>query len=476
MAVGDNVFCNQSLTTGNNDGTDFDTHAFQTLALMLNASNLGVGEFGWVKNDASIAASTTFSGFSAANQNPPNLIGCISTATGSTGTPPTAAMIVPGLRNGSSTRAYDQTAGNSPPTVTITDAFADITIKGVFAQVYGLVFIANDDINLISDQAQGVWEECEFKAGNSGSSNGDILLGGPTVSDPMQVTFKNCKLHSAGPSGCELTTGNKLGRFDFIGCEIDFISGVGQLVTGGATMSFIGCDFSASSSTIIGNSTQMTPQGRISINNCKINASSALVNGTIGDQFEYWFIGTSSASGKGTGQSFQEIELVSRQGNITQETSRVRTNGADDGASGGWALAFTPNINETRDNTLPLHGPPMAIEVTGDGTAQTVTVFIANSGASDYNNDDVWMEVTFPSASGTADHDYETTQMDLEATPSAIADDTVSVWGSGASNRQKLTASISPDYDGFVVCTVFFAKNFGSSPETLYVDPLPVLS
>ncbi len=221
----------------------------------------------------------------------------------------------------------------------------------------------------------------------------------------------------------------------------------------------------------------MLPQAVLWLTNCKIHASSALVSGSITENFLTSFIHTSSATGKTTGQTFQEIDILSANGNIVEETTRFRTGGADDGGSGAWSLAFTPNIDKTRDNYVGLIGPRMAVEVVGDGTAQTLTVYIANSSAStDYQDDEVWLVVKSPSETGTADYDFYTTQMDLLASASDITDDTGSTWGSGANNHQKLTISLSPDYDGIIECWVVFAKNFGASPETLYVDPLPVLS
>ena len=118
----------------------------------------------------------------------------------------------------------------------------------------------------------------------------------------------------------------------------------------------------------------------------------------------------------------------------------------------------------------------MAFKITGDGTAQTVSVSIANSGAADYNDDDVWLEIEYPSETGVTQWDSQTSQMALRATPAAVTDDTTSTWGSGGNNPQTLSVSISPDYVGRARCRVMFAKHFGSSPETLYVDPLPVVS
>ena len=184
--------------------------------------------------------------------------------------------------------------------------------------------------------------------------------------------------------------------------------------------------------------------------------------------------GTANVTGKSSG-SIQNIDIATDAGDITEEIVRVRTGGADDG-NGGWSYAFTPVVNGTRDQYYGLVGPWMAFKVSGDGTSKTVTVPIANSGAADYFDDDVYLEVVFPSASGTAQYDNQTTQMNLLATPTVITDDTDSVWGTGANNPQKLEAAFSPDYVGRAYARVVFPKNFGASPETLYVDPKPTVS
>jgi hypothetical protein len=200
-----------------------------------------------------------------------------------------------------------------------------------------------------------------------------------------------------------------------------------------------------------------------------------LVTGSIVGDFRTEFYGTVNVTGKSSG-SIQNIDIITSRGNITEETTAVRTGGANDGGTGAWALAFTPGVNGTRDQYLGLEGPDMTFKVTA-GVSRTVTVYIANSGASDYFDDDVWLEVFYPSGSGTAQFDNETTQMNLLGTPSKtgkLFDDTESTWGTGGNNAQKLVATISPDYIGRAYCRVVFAKNFASSPETLYVDPLPV--
>ena len=113
----------------------------------------------------------------------------------------------------------------------------------------------------------------------------------------------------------------------------------------------------------------------------------------------------------------------------------------------------------------------MAVEVVGDGTSQTLTVNIANSGGGDYNDDDVWLEAKSPSEAGTADFDFYTTQMDLEATPSVVAGDTGSTWGTGGNNHQKLTIELAPDYEGIIKWVFLVAQSVGASLATCVVHP-----
>ena len=65
----------------------------------------------------------------------------------------------------------------------------------------------------------------------------------------------------------------------------------------------------------------------------------------------------------------------------------------------------------------------------GDGTAKTLTVFVSNSnGVQEWSDDEVWVEVSYPSESGGARHTRRTTQPHLLATPSLLTDDAASDW------------------------------------------------
>jgi hypothetical protein len=269
------------------------------------------------------------------------------------------------------------------------------------------------------------WEECFFNIGD------DFAIG--ITNAGTRCNYLNCK--------AVWGTTNKFvpnGVQRFIGLKTSFASAASGLFRAPTLVTndfeFSGCDFSDQAHTLFSLSTDITSYTKFL--NCQLHASSALVTGTAGSLHRVEFYGTVNVTGKSSG-TIQAFDIATSEGNITEETTAVRTGGADDG-NGGWSMAFTPLANATRDQYRGLIGPWMAFKITGDGTAQTVSVSIANSGAADYNDDDVWLEVMYPSEGGTAQYDNQTTQMDLLGTPTAITDDTGSAWGGGVGNHQTL--------------------------------------
>ncbi len=465
------VYCDQTLVSGSDNGTSWD-NAYRLFSGAMGAGVLVDGDTLWVKNNASIAATIFGRGPGVYDGDSPKVIGCRSDTTN---TPPVPADIIPGLRNGSSTPAYAQSGANAPPQVTITGTGNDFQFRDHLSLIYGVRFIAPDDFTFGTAKSRMTFEECYIEYGSG--ELGWLKIGATSVASNFEAKFKNCKFVSTFAAS-QINLESRLGLVIFDGCIFDINSSAGIFKVSNIDVLLDGCDFSAQSHPLVADGGGSSPGGIFKMSNCKVHASSSFVTGTMDQPFRTEFVHVSSATGKTTGQTFQEVDIITREGNVVLETSRVRTSsGADDGGTGAWALAYTPGIDDTRDNYRGLVGPKMAIEVVGDGTAQTLTVNIANSSAStDYQDDEVWLVAKSPSEAGTADYDFYTTQMDLAATPANVTDDTGSTWGSGANNHQKLEITLSPDYDGIIECWVVFAKNFGSSPETLYVDPLPVLS
>ena len=466
------VYCDQELGTGSDNGTDW-ANAYKLLSSALDGTNTAAGDTLWVQGDQATSGSVTLKGVAAFTNNPPRVIGVIE---GTSNTPPVAADIVPGLRNGSATRAYDQTAGNAAPIFATSVASSDIVLNGYFGLIYGLVLKARDNFTFADTVAAVInIEECELRSGDG--ETGNFRFGSSLGSSSVLLNFKNCKF-SAGTDGRFATSGRQ-GMFLFENCIIDIPNST-LIDPGSMSFTFRGCDFPAATTTMITGGGGDRPQIPILFHNCQINSSAALATGSIGKKFRTEVIQTSSGTGKTTGESFLELDIITSEGDIVLETSRVRTGGASDGGDGAWSLAYTPGVNGTRDNLVGLIGPWLTQKIVGDGTAQTLTVHIANDlaesdPANTYNDDDVWLDVEFPSAAGTADWDTVTTQMDLEATPVQITTET-ETWGTGANNDQALSVSISPDYNGLIRWRVVFAKNFGATPDTLYVDPIGILS
>lgn len=456
------VYVDLDLATGLNDGTSW-ANAYQTIETALNGSNVSAGDDVWVKGTSgTLSAGTALDIVSSANTNPAKIYG-VKSATSNE--PPVQSDLIPGWRTGETrtlaNRAYKD--GDAP----LVPHTGNLFVRGNI-HVYGVVFQNTSTGTTFfsqSDNCLQVLEECGIDLDDAGNFN-------PCQDVNSKTILKNCGYDTANTS-VEIDVAN--GSVDFFGLELFGPAVPTNLindVAGGRT-SLIGCDLSAMSGNIFNISG--ANGGVVILQNSSLHASATVVSGSEAlSPYRRELHHCDSITGKTSG-TILTIDITTENGNIAEETTAVRTGGAGDGSS-NWALAFTPHPNGTRDNVAGLIGSWMAFKISGDGTSQTVTVYIANSGAGDYNDDDVWLEVMYPSEDGTAQYDNQTTQMNLLGTPTAVTDDTESSWGTGGNNPQQLQASIAPDYVGRAYCRVVFAKNFASTPETLYVDPLPVVS
>jgi hypothetical protein len=180
-------------------------------------------------------------------------------------------------------------------------------------------------------------------------------------------------------------------------------------------------------------------------------------------------IGSSNATGIANDSSVQDYTKEDTYGTIDVEVTNVRTGAADDGASGVFCYAMTPGVNLTKESTGALKSPWLSTWVTG-GSSLTCTVYIANDGGVDYNEDDVWVEWITPDDGDTAQHDVDIPLGRFLDNSTAVTDDTVSSWVTAA-NPQKFVKTFTPGYEGWVQARVHFAKRFAATPDTLYLDP-----
>lgn len=215
--------------------------------------------------------------------------------------------------------------------------------------------------------------------------------------------------------------------------------------------------------------------GRSTFANCKMPASFTLFSSPptiVGVSIDV--IASDNSSSVPSGDSIQDHQYADPYGTVDAEFTAVRTNGADDGASGDFSHAMTPHANATLESSVAsLKSPWMDIWLAGG--SNTVTIYIANDSAStDYNEDEVWAEFYTPDVGDTAQHDQTFDPADERLFPSttAITDDTGSTWGTGANNHQKLSVTVTTGFEGEAQCRLHLAKR-QATPDTLFLDPLP---
>lgn len=428
------------------------------------------GDIIFVKNNTPSYTGSATAYFARATTDPV-LILSVLPATSVTGASIAQSDLIPGFRTGGSSRASDH--ANSPTVVCTDSAFLDYGMRGV-TYVYGITMNVNDQIAFTPDD-NGTYlqhyEECTFKYGQSGGGRMSMGYRKPG-DDGSRARFTKClfNLGVATTPGFALFTGGC--HFEWIDCEFTFPSATTWFDSndgGGDTAYFRGCDLSDYAHTI-------SMGGRdhhFKFSNCKTHASIVARSGSDDNTVE--FINCGADTGLTTGDVVTEYEKSCLTGSIVTDKTSVRTGaGANDGES-DWALAFTATAGETTSNYRALVGPWMYAPVAGDGTSKTLTVYINNSTASDFDDHEVWLEVLYPSEGGDDQYDYVTTQRDLldTTTDTAHLSDDSSSWGGSRTQAQKLQVSIAPDYTGTVQCRVHFAPG---TTDTLYVDPLPVIA
>lgn len=159
--------------------------------------------------------------------------------------------------------------------------------------------------------------------------------------------------------------------------------------------------------------------------------------------------------------------LQSYAGLAEHNLSVYRTGGATDNLQANPAsLKLVTNANAI-EQFGPLTVPVLTRWVAAG--SYTITIYV-QSGAT-LNNDDLWVDITYPDEGGTptAQASFVTTAMDFLATPAALDTDSSGLWnGSGGGTYQKIEVGISPAIAGLVRAEVNFAK----PSTTAYIDAM----
>lgn len=454
------VLLNGAGTSGDgttwNDLSDATSAYIGVAGLIAACAASTAGDVVYTKGSDSVATSTHNLAGSGTRANPVLLYGCKSTTTNNQGAIVTSD-IIPGYRTGNATPAY---ADADIPTVAIVSAGGSVSFTGNM-KVYGIFVATRNDINVgLTANTRNVFEECHLEV--EGAS--DSISFGPVASG--EVYAYDCYLKpqlgnlQCGPGSVFVTGG-----------AIESNNTDGVLETGFVVNNvahFYAVDFTPGTATnLVWSLSQLA--FHIVLTNCQFPATFTLKAST-GVTWSVEAYGCSNDTGKATGSSVQAIERNTPEGIVVNETVKVRTGGADDGADGLFSWDMT-SISGLGDNSL--YTPWMLIRVAGDGTAKTLTVYFTsdslNTRAINWNDDGVWIEIMSPDDAGTAQYDHISSEVHILATPLDVGTDGVSVWGAGTARNQKITQSVSPDYTGVLMARVHF--NGGGNADTIYVDP-----
>lgn len=363
--------------------------------------------------------------------------------------------------------AEPPTALATTATISTTGASA-ITFGGGHSYVYGITFRAGDAASAanVSFGAAGssswILEACEFSL-RATSANNRVAVGSSSAGD-AKVTWLNCnvRLAAAGQGlysvvPLEWRGGSLLGTVPTLGFIKSLTSGTTAIRGYGLDLSLLG------SNPIVTVATGASGV-LVKLENCKLGTSWVATTGSAPGpgQFEVWIDNCSD------GDQHYIMQRRSYVGHILQDTLNVRSGGASNGTT---PIAWLMNNGSGLGNFVrPLYSPEIAVWNSTTGASLTVTVEILFEGASNLQDDEVWLEVEYPGTSGVPQSAFASDRMtDLLSTP---ADQTTSsaTWdttGISAPKPQKLAVIITPQEIGLIRARVAFAL-----ANLVYVDPL----
>lgn len=427
-------------STGSNTAP-YDTWAKAATSLATVAAAMAAGDTLWVGDDSNenlaSAITATFPGTAAS----PNFIYCVDHTIASPGTG--------NLKTGTAGAGSVRTTGAN-----------GITLNGTF-YCYGVLFaagtgaaaatltVANSNTNM------QVFENCALQQG--GSAGGTVRSG--ATGAQIVVSLINTTVQFANASGGLSMTGKFFWRNT--ASAVTGTPPTTLFLNNVLTASLCGVDLSGMSGKTL--FAAFTAPAAFVLQDCKLPAS-VTINAAqaAGYQFlEVFLIRCDSTS------NYRQEKHTSF-GDLTTETTIVRTGGATDGTT---ALAHKIITNANSKWIVPFESIP--ITFWNDSlAAMTVTVFGIWGGGAVPNNDDIWIDVEYlGSASSPQATFLSGTKANNLATGAAQTTDS-STWGGSTTAFAMVSASFTPAQKGPITVYVRAAK----LSTTFYVDPRPVIA
>jgi hypothetical protein len=166
-----------------------------------------------------------------------------------------------------------------------------------------------------------------------------------------------------------------------------------------------------------------------------------------------------------TASSTYQSEAHSSQGDVTTETTIVRTGGASNGTTGFSRKMIS--TSSTNPVNAPLNTNSIVVWNALTGASHTATIEIVSSGT--LNNNDIWMELEYLGSSSTGQGSV------VSSAPSTLTAGTAlptssATWASLPATpvKQNMSVTFTPQQAGFVKATV----RLGKPSTTVYVDPV----
>lgn len=386
--------------------------------------------------------------------------------------------------------SVDETA--DPPTtlkagarVTITGgAWSPNTSANSFAELdmYGVTFKATTGIypaGSATNSGRFSYTGCTFELTNSGNTNGILLnqsLWGSAIA--RTTLFRDCTFTFVNASQSILATVTD-DTVVFENCTVNGSTVPNNLFgTTGASHNILmkGCDLSAVSGVsryLVQYAANSSPNSRITFVDCKLGSSVNIIN-TATPTYNITTPTTTLINCDSTNTNYRYYRNTG-EGTETHETTIVRSGGATDGTT-----AFSRKVvtSAYADDTTYLSYRSLPIESWKATTGSTtVTVSIINGDGLTLTDNDVWLEVEYPSSSATPVSALASsrTTNPIIGTPSNLATDTGATWtttGLSSPVKQKLSVTFTQNAAGLLRATLCVRK----ASQTIYYDPKLQLS
>ncbi len=347
-----------------------------------------------------------------------------------------------------------------------TGGTGDMNITGD-VQFYGISLEAGDEFRLNDANSRKYFEDCEIRLTRGAS--GKLEVGNSSGLALIELVNTDITWTGTNHGGIE-STGSGIIRFIWRGGTLNVASTpTATLFQGNSRAKSIflsGVDLSVLTGALV--QVDINSAGVIEFHHCLINSSVALTIGTIDRPgTEVLMSGVDDT----TGNDLYRMDYIDFWGSTVHDDVIFRDDGAKDpdGNNISWKMVSTANAVEFSEPTKSPPIPGKWLKTTG---AKTFTVHIDYDSAIELNDDDIWIEIEYLSASADTESDLalDDRMADILATPAVKATSTEAWTGTGGfsnEKKRKLVATATVNRVGPIIARVCLAK----PSVTVYIDP-----